>query len=185
MYIDSMNKKFIVLAGIAVFFGAVFSGAVLWKTAPASANQSTIQVYTNSTTTPNSNATTSLQYLAVATAASTLLFDSTNSHVIQIYFAVHSTNTPAQVYTGLDFSNNNLDWYPFQFVAQGASVALSAGQTGDLFSWTAATTSADQIVYKTASFVLDNFAGKYGRLRYKLAGSAAEVHVEIAQKKEF
>ena len=113
----------------------------------------------------------------------TIAFDPQNGSAIQLFFSAHSTSTPTIVYAGLDLSNDGVDFYEFE--TKTSPGALTSGAVGDLWSWTAATTSADETVSKTFTITPLNYAAKYGRLRYNIAGGAAEVLVQVAQKKEF
>ena len=163
---------------------------VLLSSAPVvRANPSSESVTTNATSTTNSLATTTAQspFLLATAATSTKEFDPQNGNTIQAYFAIYSTSTPPKLTVGLEMSNNGVDWYSFESSpAAGNPTVIIAGKPTNVWSWVAATTTADETVYK--SFVLTNsFVAKYARLLYKVTGNneAAQVHVEIAVKKEF
>lgn len=172
----------VILIALVLFFG-------IGKTERANANPSSESITTNATSTTNSLATTTAQspFLLATAATSTKEFDPQNGNIIQAYFAIYSTSTPPKLTVGLEMSNNGIDWYSFEeSPAAGNPTALVSGKPTNLWSWVAATTTDDETVYK--SFVLTNsFVGKYARLLYKVTGNnaAAQVHAEIAVKKEF
>ena len=175
-----MIKKINIFCGIAII--VFIFGFLTWNPEYTRANPSSVQVYTNGTTV-NSVSTTTAPYRSVAMGTTTIAFDPQNGNTIQLSFSAHSTSTPTIVYAGLDLSNDGIDFYEFE--TKTSPGALTSGVVGDLWSWTAATTSVDQTVSKTFTITPLNYAAKYSRLRYNIAGGAAEVLVQVAQKKEF
>lgn len=157
------------------------------NTSVARANPSSEAITTNATSTTNSLATTTAQapFILGTTATSTKEFNLENGNTVQVSLGVYSTTSVPRITVGLETSNNNIDWYSFE--GSPAVGALTSGKPTNVWSWLAATTTADETVYK--SFVLSNsFVAKYGRLLYKVngaAGTGAQLHVEVAVKKEF
>lgn len=173
-------KKTPIFLGI-VAIAVIFLG--LAGTGNVKASQSATQVNTNGTS--NSTATSTATYLTTSIATSTTAFDPEGSDVIHVYIASYSTSTPPVINVGLEVSNNNSDWYPYQKPSVSSSVALTAGTRGDLYSWSAATTTANETVTTSFPIAVDT-AAKYARLTYKVgSGGASNVHIEVAQKKQF
>ena len=157
----------------------------------ANANPHSEQITTNATSTTNSLATTTSQapIFTAATASSTLAFDPQNGNIVQVFFSVYSTTTPVTVHYGLEMSNNNIDWYPFQVAAAGNPTALITGNVPNLWSWNSATTTVDETT-KVTHVMSSSFGAKYGRLIYEISGTTspkgtAVLHAEIVVSKEF
>jgi len=148
------------------------------------ASQSSTQVNTNETA--NNTATSTATHITSSSATSTLAFDPENSNVIHVFLASYSTSTPPDVNVGVEFSNNDSDWYPMQVPTAGNPTALILGTAGNLYTWNAATSSANETVTTSFPIVANNFAAKYARLTYKIvSGGSSDLHVEVGQKKEF
>lgn len=146
------------------------------------ANPSSVQIYTNGSTT-NSVSTTTAIYTTSSTATSTVEFDPQNGSFLQIYASSFSSSTPSTLIFKVQFSSDNIDWYTHENIAAGGG-ALSNGANGDVFTWVAATTTAGQTVTKTVP-AITNYAAKYGRVQFSLTGGASNVLIQAAQKKEF
>ena len=175
---------------IAVSITALAVVVLLQGVKTTSANPHSESVTTNSTTTVNSLATTTAYVtFTPVTATTTLAFDPQNGNIVQVIFSSYSTSTPPTLRYGLEMSNNGIDWYPFQVAAAGNPTALIAGEKPNLWSWTAATSTADETVFVT-HVLTNSFGAKYGRLIYETSGEAApkgtaNIHAEVVVIKEF
>lgn len=135
--------------------------------------------YIKTSETGNLYSTSTASY--VGSATSTLTFDPGAGELIELFLASYSTNTPPHVTWQLELSNNNSDWYPHETLSASKAVAVASGARGDVWGWSAATTTDNETVFKAVTLSTD-FAAKFARIRY--AGSkASTLHLEVVVRK--
>jgi hypothetical protein len=176
-----MKKLILISAVLLTLLG------VVWFSFPVKANPSAVQVYTNDTAGANSKATSSAPYLVSGAASSTMAFDPANGRAIQVFIASYATNTSAAPIVNFEFqfSNNNSDWYPFQTVSSGFPATLKSGVGGHIWVWTMSTTTINETAFLSVPTHLDNYNALYGRVVYSVKTGSTNLHLEVAQRKEF
>jgi hypothetical protein len=162
-------KKFIsIIIGLAIL-----GGLVIYHSSSVNAIAPVVDVRTNA------DATTTAPYLVAAAASSTLAAFSLDSvSAIQLFVWSAASTTATKFTATVEYSNNLVDWYPF---TSASSSLVSAGSgVSPVIEWTPGTASSSKTIFITGP---NNYAARYGRVKYQLIGANGQIYLEAALKR--